>query len=419
MPVSSVDQAPGAFTLSGIANLHSHAFQRAMAGLAERRESAEDSFWSWREWMYRFAGMLAPDDLRAITRQLYVEMLEAGYTQVCEFHYLHHDLDGRAYAPAQAMAEAIIEAAEETGIRLTLLPVLYQRGGFDDRSLSARQRRFGHALDDYLRLFDTLRRKESRIFRTGLAFHSLRAVAIPAMREVLEALDAPGLPVHLHIAEQAAEVMDCLAAHGQRPVQRLLDQMPVDRRWCLVHATHVDADELRGIAASGAVVALCPSTEANLGDGLFPLRAFLAEGGRYGIGSDSHVSVSPVEELRWLEYGQRLIEQKRSRALLGSGSTATAMLAAVEESAASVTGWPAAVDGSQEPVDRLLLDADAPAFAGARASDVRDRWIFCGNLPVVREVHVDGRRVVAEGRHFLRDVSRAEYAATMRRLLAE
>lgn len=413
------DAPADAWTLPGIANLHSHAFQRAMAGLAERQESEADSFWSWREWMYRFAGILSPDDVRVIARQLYVEMLEAGYTRVCEFHYLHHDLDGRTYAPTTAMADAIIEAAAETGIRLTLLPVLYQRGGFDGRALSARQQRFGHDTGAYLRLVETLRARESSMLRVGIAFHSLRAVEVPVMREVLAAFPQPDLPVHIHIAEQQAEVADCLATHGRRPVAFLLDELPVDARWCLVHATHVDASELRGIARSRAVVALCPSTEGNLGDGLFPLRAFLAAGGRYGIGSDSHVSVSPVEELRWLEYGQRLMAQKRSRAVLGLGSTGAAMLAALAESAPSATGLPidTGADG-QACADVLRLDADAPAFAGARTDEVPDRWLFCGSVPLLREVQVAGRCVVSEGRHPLRETARAAYAATLRRLLA-
>jgi formimidoylglutamate deiminase len=406
------------WVVPGVANLHSHAFQRAMAGLAERQQSEADSFWTWRDWMYRFAGALSPDDVHAIARQLYIEMLEAGFTSVCEFHYLHHDVDGRAYATPSAMADAVIAAASEAGIRLTLLPVLYQRGGFDGRALNTNQQRFAHTTDAFLRLVDGLRRREHAALRVGIAFHSLRAVDLPTMREVLDGIDAPGLPVHLHIAEQQAEVADCLATHGRRPVRFLLDELPVDERWTLVHATHLDDGEARGIAASGATVAICPSTEGNLGDGLFPLRAFLAAGGRYGVGSDSHVTVSPVEELRWLEYGQRLVEQKRSRALLGPGSTGEAMLRAVAASAATATGQAVGTLGEGRAVDALVLDGDAPALAGASADDAIDRWVFCGNRPLVREVFVDGRRVVADGRHPLRERAAADYAATLRRLLA-
>jgi len=416
LAMSAAPQA--SWVVPGIANLHSHAFQRAMAGLAERQQSEADSFWTWRDWMYRFAAMLSPEDVHAIARQLYIEMLEAGYTSVCEFHYLHHDVDGRPYAPPSALADAIIAAACDAGIRLTLLPVLYQRGGFDGRPLGERQRRFGHASADFLRLVEGLRRQSSSTVRIGIAFHSLRAVGVESMREVLTALDEPDLPVHLHIAEQPAEVADGLATHGRRPVQYLLDELPVDARWTLVHATHVDDGELRGIARSGATVAICPSTEGNLGDGLFPLRAFLAAGGRYGIGSDSHVSVSPVEELRWLEYGQRLVEQKRSRALLGPGSTAEAMLRAVAASAAASTGQAVGSLVEGMAADLLVLDEAAPALAAASTDEVLDRWIFCGNRPLLREVFVAGRRVVAGGCHPAREPAAAAYAATLRRLLA-
>ena len=418
LPVDVATRA--AWVVPGIANLHSHAFQRAMAGLTERQQSDADSFWTWREWMYRFAATLSPDDVHAIARQLYIEMLEAGFTSVCEFHYLHHDVDGRPYARPAAMAEAIIAAAQSVGLRLTLLPVLYQRGGFDGRPLSERQQRFGHATEAFVRLVDDLRSASSATpgVRVGVAFHSLRAVTLPTMREVLAALDEPGMPVHLHIAEQQAEVADGLATHGRRPVQLLLDELPVDSRWTLVHATHLDEAEVRGVAASGATVAICPTTEANLGDGLFPLRAFLAAGGRYGVGSDSHVSVSPIEELRWLEYGQRLVEQKRSRALLGPGSNAEAMLRAVAVSAAASTGQAVGVLDASSAVDALVLDAEAPAMVGATREDVLDRWVFCGNRPLVRDVFVAGRRVVAEGRHAQRESAAAAYAATLRRLLS-
>ncbi|HEY4556465.1 MAG TPA: formimidoylglutamate deiminase, partial [Lysobacter sp.] len=297
--------------LPGIANLHSHAFQRAMAGLAERRGGAgDDSFWTWRETMYRFAARFDPDTLHAVATQLYVEMLEAGYTTVCEFHYLHHAPDGRAYADPAAMSRALVAAARETGIRLTLLPVLYMTGGFDGRALAERQRRFAHSVDDYLALLESLRGETGPTVTVGCALHSLRAVPEDAMHAVLAALP-DSTRVHVHIAEQTAEVDECVSVRGARPVRWLLDNAPVDARWTLVHATHLDAGEVRDLAASRATVAICPTTEANLGDGLFPLRDYLDAGGRWGIGSDSHVSVSPVEELRWLEYGQRLVTRRR------------------------------------------------------------------------------------------------------------
>ncbi|MDZ4814627.1 MAG: formimidoylglutamate deiminase, partial [Pseudomonadota bacterium] len=305
----------GRFVLPGLCNAHSHAFQRAMAGLAERQTHADDSFWTWRETMYRFAGCIGPDELRAIAAQLYVEMLESGYTSVCEFHYLHHQPNGVPYADPAEMSRALIAAARDTGIRMTLLPVLYMTGGFDGSALSARQLRFGHSADTYLRLLELLRGEENDALSVGMALHSLRAVAEAPMRAVLDAERGHARAIHVHIAEQMPEVDECLNLRGQRPVAWLLDHADVDRRWTLVHATHIDDAEVAGVARSGATVAVCPTTEANLGDGLFPLKAFLDAGGSMAIGSDSHVSISPVEELRWLEYGQRLRAQRRNIAV--------------------------------------------------------------------------------------------------------
>jgi formimidoylglutamate deiminase len=402
--------------LPAIANLHSHAFQRAMAGLAERRvddpAGAHDSFWTWRETMYRMAGRFGPDTLQAVAAQLYVEMLEAGYGSVCEFHYLHHAPDGGPYEDPAAMSRALIAAARETGIRLTLLPVLYMSGGFDGRPLSQRQQRFGHDVDGFLRLVETLRREETATLRIGCAFHSLRAVPGDAMRAVHAALPAD-MPVHIHIAEQVGEVQDCLAIRDARPVEWLLGRMPVDARWTLVHATHLVDAEVQAIARSGATVAICPTTEASLGDGLFPLRAFLDAGGRIGIGSDSHVSVSPVEELRWLEYGQRLATGRRniatSREVPSVGET---LLAGVAGSAGDATGQALGDDW-------IALDTDAPQLAAATPADLVDRWIFTGNRNLVREVIVAGECVVAEGRHRGRDPIAARYRQAMAGLLAE
>lgn len=397
----------------GIANLHSHAFQRAMAGLAEHQTNPEDSFWTWREIMYRFAARMTPESTYAVATQLYAEMLEAGYTRVCEFHYVHHQPDGAPYADPAAMSKALIAAARDTGIRMTLLPVLYMTGGFDGRELSARQRRFGHDVEGFLHLLDTLRPLQDEGLRVGCAFHSLRAVPEAAMREVLAALPTDA-PVHIHIAEQVGEVQDCLALRNARPVEWLLREFPVDRRWTLVHATHLTAEEARGIAGSRATVAICPTTEANLGDGLFPLRDFLQAGGRWGIGSDSHVSVSPVEELRWLEYGQRLATRHRNIAVLpGSPSVGRTLLAGVLDSESDATGLP------RDAQEGVWLDDDAPALAGASAEDLVDRWLFAGNRPLVRTVRVGGRDVVTGGRHVDRDAIAQRYSATVRQLLAD
>ncbi|MBD9368555.1 formimidoylglutamate deiminase [Xanthomonas sp. XNM01] len=416
--VDPIQRTPAGWRLPGIPNLHSHAFQRAMAGLAERQSHPQDSFWTWRETMYRIAARFDPDLLQAVAEQLYVEMLEAGYTTVCEFHYLHHAPDGRAYADPTAMSQALIAAARRTGIRLTLLPVLYMTGGFDRRPLSERQRRFGHDVDGFLRLVASLRAHEDERLRIGVALHSLRAVPPEAMSEVVAALPAD-MPLHIHIAEQIGEVQDCLAVRDARPVEWLLDNAPVDARWTLVHATHLTAAETSGIARSGATVAICPTTEANLGDGLFPLRDYLDAGGAWGVGSDSQISVSPVEELRWLEYGQRLHTRHRNIAVRAdSPSVGDTLLQGALASGARATGQ--AVGSLRgDMADSLLLDADAPLLVGAHAGDLADRWIFSGNRPLLREVHVGGRQVVAGGRHAEAGPIAAAYAVAMRRLLAE
>jgi formimidoylglutamate deiminase len=401
------------YAVPGIPNLHSHAFQRAMAGLAERQTHPEDSFWTWRETMYRFAARMTPESTHAVATQLYVEMLEAGYTSVCEFHYLHHTPDGKPYADPAAMSQALIAAARDTGIRLTLLPVLYMTGGFDGRPLSERQRRFGHDVDAFLRLVERLKSEQNDGVRLGCAFHSLRAVPEAAMREVLSALPQD-FPLHIHIAEQVGEVQDSLAIRGARPVEWLLSNVDIDARWTLVHATHLTDQEMQGIARSGATVAICPTTEANLGDGLFPLRAYLDAGGAWGIGSDSHISISPVEELRWLEYGQRLITHHRNIAVSDrSASVGETLLQGVMDSRANATGF------GIENEDFLILDRDAPAFAGAQPENIIDRWIFSGNRSLVREVHVNGEQVVAEGRHRDRDGIAARYRETLQALLAD
>ena len=409
----------GGWVLPGIPNLHSHAFQRVMAGLAERQTHAQDSFWTWRETMYRIAARFDPDSLQAVAAQLYVEMLEAGYTTVCEFHYLHHAPDGRPYADPAAMSKALVAAARETGIRLTLLPVLYMAGGFDRRPLSERQRRFGHDLDAFLRLVESLRALEDEALRVGVAFHSLRAVPPEAMDAALAALP-PDIPLHIHIAEQIGEVQDCLAVRNARPVEWLLDHAPVDARWTLVHATHLTGPETAAVAASGATVAICPTTEANLGDGLFPLREYLDAGGAWGIGSDSHVSVSPVEELRWLEYGQRLQTRHRNIAVRAdNGSVGETLLHGTLASGAAATGQAVGLLAPGQAADWIVLDAQAPVFAGARPADVADRWLFAGNRPLVREVRVAGEAVVSGGRHRDREAIAARYRSTVATLLAD
>ncbi len=408
---------PGRRVVPGIANLHSHAFQRAMAGMAERQTDPADSFWTWRETMYHFASRFSPDTLYAVASQLYAEMLESGYTRVCEFHYLHHTPSGGAYRDPTAMSQALVSAARDTGIRMTLLPVLYMRGGFDGRDLVERQRRFGHDVDDYLALVDRLCEDASDTLHVGCALHSLRAVPPDAMATVLDALP-PAMPVHVHIAEQVAEVEECIAVRGARPVAWLLDHADVDARWTLVHATHLDDGEVAGIARSGATVALCPTTEANLGDGLFPLRGYLDAGGSWGIGSDSHISVSPVEELRWLEYGQRLATRRRNIAVDGATpSVGETLFKGVAASASRSSGHAGGCLQAGGCADAVVLDMHAPQLMGATDADVLDRWLFSGNRNLVDEVYVGGRRVVDGGRHHDRDAIAGRYRDALASLM--
>ncbi|HWX67809.1 MAG TPA: formimidoylglutamate deiminase [Rhodanobacter sp.] len=418
-PADSTGESIGNWVLPGMPNLHSHAFQRAMAGLAERKGRSDDSFWSWRETMYAFAAAIGPDELKAIAAQLYVEMLKAGYTQVCEFHYLHHQPDGTPYAQAEAMSLALIEAAREAGIALTLLPVLYISGGFDGRALTARQRRFGHDVAAYLRLLDTLRKHESDNLRVGIALHSLRAVPEQAMRDVLASDFAKTCPIHIHIAEQIGEVQDCLATRGARPVEWLFDHADIDARWCLVHATHLTEAETSQLARSGAIAGLCPTTEANLGDGLFPLAAYQDASGTLGIGSDSHISISPVEELRWLEYGQRLTSGHRNIAARAQGiSVGETLWCAALHGGAQASGLPVGELRSGARADLIVLDETSPLLTARDTRSFLDSFLFAGNTPLVRDVMCGGEWVVRDFRH--RDEARiaARYRATVSALAA-
>jgi formimidoylglutamate deiminase len=405
------------WVLPGMPNLHSHAFQRAMAGLTERRGPGDDSFWTWRETMYGFAERIDPDTLQAIATQLYVEMLKAGYTQVCEFHYLHHQPDGTPYAQPEAMSLALIEAAREAGIALTLLPVLYMSGGFDGRALSSRQRRFGHDVERYLQLLANLRRHESHDVRVGVALHSLRAIPESAWRGVIEHEALKTGPVHIHIAEQIGEVQDCLATRGARPVEWLFDHAPIDRRWCLVHATHLTEQETAQLAHSGAVAGLCPTTEANLGDGLFPLARYLNAGGTLGIGSDSHISVSPVEELRWLEYGQRLSTRHRNVAARHAGdSVGETLWRAALKGGAQAADLPIGALETGKRADFIVLNPEAPSLAARDSRSVMDSFLFAGNVSAVRHVMAGGKWAVRDFEH--RDEARiaARYRMAVTRL---
>lgn len=403
--------------LPGMPNLHSHAFQRAMAGLAEVAGNPNDSFWTWRELMYRLVGRLSPEQMEVIARQLYVEMLKAGYTAVAEFHYVHHDPAGRPYADPAELALCISRAARDSGIGLTLLPVLYSHAGFGGLPPNEGQRRFIHSTDSYLALQQRLREALPADQGLGLCFHSLRAVTPDQLATVLAAEDG-ARPIHIHIAEQQKEVDDCLAWSGRRPLQWLYEHAPVDPRWCLVHATHAEADEVQAMARSGAVAGLCLTTEANLGDGIFPAVDFLAQGGRLGIGSDSHVSVSVVEELRWLEYGQRLRDQRRNRLYRPEqpqvGRTLfDAALAGGAQALGQAVG--ALAVGSR--ADWIVLDGTDPYLATAEGDALLNRWLFAGGDRQVRDVMVGGRWVVRNGHHPAEEATAWAFAEVLRTVL--
>jgi formiminoglutamate deiminase len=419
----SHDLAPGpaehvAIGLPGLPNLHSHAFQRGMAGFAEVRGPASDSFWTWRETMYRFVDRLTPDDLAAIAALAYVEMLETGFTRVGEFHYLHHDRDGTAFADPAEMSLAIFAAAAETGIALTHLPVFYAQSGFGGAAPGSAQRRFIHDIDGFGRLVDGARRAATTLpdAVVGLAPHSLRAVTPESLHEVIGL--AGGDPVHIHIAEQEKEVADCIAWSGMRPVEWLLRHAPVDARWCLVHATHMTERETTDMAVSGAAAGLCPITEANLGDGLFPAGAFLAAGGRFGIGSDSNVLIDASEELRLLEYGQRL--HHRGRNLLANApgvSTGDHLFRAALSGGGQALGAPAeiAVDAA---ADFVALDAGHPSLLRRKGALLLDAFLFSGGRAAIDGVWRRGEKLVSGGRHRGRGPIVDRYRRVLHKLLA-
>ena len=406
----------------GMPNLHSHAFQRAFAGLTEFRAAAAsgaDSFWTWRDLMYRFALAVSPEQLEAIATQLYIEMLQAGYTSVCEFHYLHHAASGAPFDDPAEMALRLAAAAERAGIGLTLLPVLYQDAGFGGRPPRADQRRFINSVEA---LLDIVRRCADRGVRTGVAPHSLRAVSPHALSDLLEGLHEidPGAPVHIHIAEQRTEVDDCVAWSGARPVQWLLDNAPVDERWCLVHATHMTAVESQRLAARGAIAGLCPSTEANLGDGVFDAPSYLAANGRWGVGSDSHASVSVVDELRLLEYSQRLVQQRRN--VFGSAAqpdVAERLWLGAAEGGARAAGRRVGALEVGRSADLVVLDVTG-VHAGLTPSQTLANGVFAQTgQRAVRDVWVAGQPRVVNGRHALDADAQAAFVTARSQLLAE
>ena len=405
--------------IPGLASLHSHAFQRGMAGLAEMRGDTADTFWTWRETMYRFALTMTPDDVESVATLLYAEMLERGFTRVGEFHYLHHDHDGTPYADPAEMAARIAQAAEATGIALTLLPSFYAHGSFGGAAPHAGQRRFISSIDQFSELMAASRKAVSSLrgANVGIAPHSLRAVTLDELTAIAPL--AEGGPVHIHAAEQTREVEDCVAWSGWRPVAWLLDHAPVDRRWCLIHATHMTATETTALAASGAVAGLCPLTEASLGDGIFPAREYCEAGGRFGIGTDSNILVGVADELRQLEYGQRLKHRERNVLSRGPGvSTGRALfdaaLAGGTQALAQARGGIA--QGTR--ADIVSLDITHPSLAGRRGDPILDGFIFAAGAAAIDCVWAGGNKVVEGGRHRLRQKARDRFNATIRSLVA-
>jgi formimidoylglutamate deiminase len=404
------------YVLPGMINLHSHAFQRAIGGLTERAGSSPDSFWTWRDLMYRVANRITPEQMEAVAAQLYAECLRHGYTAVCEFHYIQRAPGGHVYGHPAETAQHVAQAAHESGIGMTLLPVMYAYAGFNDTPLRQDQERFRTDPAQVLRIVEALEPLRGPQLEVGAAPHSLRAVSASQLRELAQGLPA-GRPLHIHIAEQQLEVAQCLEATGMRPVDYLMEQVDVDARWCLVHATHLSDGERDRIAASGAVAGLCPTTEANLGDGLFPLPAYIAAGGRFGIGSDSHVSQSPVEELRWLEYGQRLAQQRRNIAVSGSERRVGDFLwQAALRGGAQAAGRPVGALAVGKRADLIVLDDDHPNLDGIDAADILGCFVFSGNDNLVRDVMVGGHWVVRGQEHVAQPAITTRFKKTLAEL---
>ena len=384
--------------LPAMPNVHSHAFQRAFAGLAEYKQPGKSDFWSWRNAMYGFARQMTPEALEIVASALYVEMLKAGYSAVGEFHYLHNADEDQALA----MSDSIIRAADISGIALTHLPVLYQTSDFGGKAPEEGQLPFVHTVDEFNRLLQILAPRLVGRHNLGVAFHSLRAVHGDRFGSVINTLEKINLsaPIHIHIAEQTAEVDACLEYTGKRPIEWLLENQPVDARWCLIHATHVVESEWQKLAETGAVVGLCPTTEANLGDGLFPLPEYIGAGGQWAIGSDSHISIDAREELRLLEYGQRLARQERTVLVPENGGHSGLYLWQMAAlSGAQALGQPIGEIAVGKRADLIVLDDTSPIFAGATYGQVVDAFVFSGQPSPVDRVMVAGNWVVEGGKH--------------------
>ncbi len=408
--------------LPGMSNVHSHAFQRAMAGMLERATGEKDSFWTWREGMYRFLEKLTPEDQEAIAAQLYVEMLKAGFTSVGEFHYLHHQANGKPYSDRSVASRHIINAAKIAGISITHLPVLYAFSGFGDKPPLATQKRFINNAEEILGMITALSDayKDDKQVAIGLGLHSLRAVSLEMLQQSVQGMQKshPHAPIHIHIAEQLQEINDCLAWSGERPVEWLFRHAQVDKHWCLVHATHMTEKEIRLLAQSGAVAGLCPTTEANLGDGLFNLPDYVREGGCFAIGSDSHISVSMIEELRLLEYGQRLLRQERNVLKFAEQpSVGAALYNMALKGGAQSLGRATGEIAIGKRADFIVLDSETPTLLGKKEDSIFDALIFAGNVNPIRHVIAGGKHVVKDFHHHDEEKIFTAYRETMKKKL--
>jgi formimidoylglutamate deiminase len=404
--------------IPAVPNVHSHAHQRLMVGLAERAGPGADSFWTWREAMYGFALKLSPDDLEAVAAQAYMEMLKAGFSCVGEFQYLHHQPDGGAYDEPAEMSLRCISAAEQAGIAITMLPTLYNYSGFGGQAWNAGQRRFVNDADRFLKIYGTLKAVcgASPLRRLGISPHSLRAVTPELLKTVLNGIEDDAR-IHVHVAEQTKEVDDCQAWSGKRPVEFLLDQFDVSNRWCAIHATHMTAGETQRLAKSGAIAGLCPTTEANLGDGIFPADAFMKQGGAIAIGSDSQITISPAEDLRTLEYSQRLRDRTRNALASGAGaSTGRTLFDAILKGGATCLDSPTGAIAVGKRCDISVLDDEHSTMIGREGDAALDTWIFSAGNSAVKDVIVGGSHVVKDRRHINEDHIQKKFTETMRRL---
>jgi formimidoylglutamate deiminase len=412
----STDQQLGV-VLPGIPNAHSHAFQRAIAGRTEYTDGAGDDFWTWRKAMYAVSAKLDPEKIRVIAELVYMEMLEAGYTSVAEFHYLHHQPGGDAYVPASRLTDVLIEAAANTGIRLTIIPTLYLSRTFGDLNLTPQQRRFSNSAEAFLKLLDEIRKNVGG-YELGIGLHSLRAVPQAAIETVIEyaRTELPAAPLHIHIAEQQREVNECITFTGQSPVEWLFNHCEVDERWCLVHATHATPEQLEVIARSGATVVLCPTTEANLGDGVFRFAEFAARGGQFAIGSDSQVTVDPFQELQLLEYGQRLTQRRRNIAANDQQAhTGAALFQASLAGGRAAVGQDCGRIAAGCGADLIVVNTDDSRLLDLTEDELLDAIIFAGPRSPIQDVMVAGEWRVTAGRH----ASRTEILAAFREATAD